>query len=138
MCVCDSFGLTTLTTVGLGDIAPITPQGRLIVCGAILFGVAIIPAQTAKLVDIFVESQKDEEERRKKKRKGGKMASSSSALAEAIQSATDGMGPTGVAIEVPPRDKPGEPASSEKVCGRCNASPHRVDAAFCWSCGAEL
>ena len=39
------FGLTTLTTVGFGDITPVTSYGRIIVSGSILFGVAIIPAQ---------------------------------------------------------------------------------------------
>ena len=33
------FGLTTLTTVGFGDIVPITPQGRTVVSGTILAGV---------------------------------------------------------------------------------------------------
>eukprot|EP00547_Thalassionema_nitzschioides_P001408 CAMPEP_0194200578 /NCGR_PEP_ID=MMETSP0156-20130528/1119_1 /TAXON_ID=33649 /ORGANISM="Thalassionema nitzschioides, Strain L26-B" /LENGTH=380 /DNA_ID=CAMNT_0038925589 /DNA_START=93 /DNA_END=1232 /DNA_ORIENTATION=+ len=54
------FGLTTLTTVGFGDITPITFQGRLVVCGSILAGVTIIPAQAAKLVDVIMESQNND------------------------------------------------------------------------------
>lgn len=55
------FGLTTLTTVGFGDIAPVTPQGRLVVCASILAGVAVIPAQAASLLDAILEYQKDQQ-----------------------------------------------------------------------------
>jgi|EP00979_Chaetoceros_neogracilis_P012372 voltage-gated potassium channel Kch len=53
------FGLTTLTTVGFGDIAPVTPQGRLVVCASILAGVAVIPAQAASLLDAILEYQNE-------------------------------------------------------------------------------
>ena len=53
------FGLTTLTTVGFGDITPVTAYGRIIVCGSILFGVAIIPAQAAALAEALLTVQKD-------------------------------------------------------------------------------
>ena len=53
------FGLTTLTTVGFGDIAPVTPQGKLVVCASILAGVAIIPAQAASLLDAILEYQNE-------------------------------------------------------------------------------
>ena len=39
------FGLTTLTTVGFGDITPVTVQGKLVVCFSILVGIAVIPLQ---------------------------------------------------------------------------------------------
>jgi len=58
------FGLTTLTTVGFGDITPITPEGKLVVCGSILAGVAIIPAQTASLVEALLAGQKVERKRK--------------------------------------------------------------------------
>ena len=67
------FGLTTLTTVGFGDIVPITPQGRTVVSGTILAGVAIIPAQAAALADAFVSGQMEKDRRgaakKKKKRR---------------------------------------------------------------------
>jgi voltage-gated potassium channel len=37
------FGLTTLTTVGFGDITPITTEGRFVVIASILVGVVVIP-----------------------------------------------------------------------------------------------
>jgi len=43
------FGLTTLTTVGFGDITPITFQGRIVVMASILAGVIVVPAQAASL-----------------------------------------------------------------------------------------
>ena len=44
------FGLTTLTTVGFGDIYPITSEGRLVVCASIVVGVAVVPPQLLLLV----------------------------------------------------------------------------------------
>jgi len=49
------FGLTTLTTVGFGDIVPITTAGRAVVGASILAGIAVIPAQLASLVDSLVD-----------------------------------------------------------------------------------
>ena len=55
------FGLTTLTTVGFGDITPVTFQGRLVVGGSILAGVAIIPAQAASLAEAYLDFQKEKD-----------------------------------------------------------------------------
>jgi voltage-gated potassium channel len=52
------FGLTTLTTVGYGDITPITFAGRLTVCLSIVVGVAVVPVQLAELGDtLFMDNQ---------------------------------------------------------------------------------
>jgi hypothetical protein len=53
------FGLTTLTTVGFGDIVPVSWQGRLVVSGSILAGVAVIPAQAAVLVEALLARQEE-------------------------------------------------------------------------------
>mmetsp|Transcript_985 Transcript_985/g.1997 ORF Transcript_985/g.1997 Transcript_985/m.1997 type:complete len:199 (-) Transcript_985:59-655(-) len=53
------FGLTTLTTVGFGDITPQTSQGRLVVSASILAGVAIVPAQAASLAEAYLDFQKE-------------------------------------------------------------------------------
>lgn len=45
------FGLTTLTTVGFGDIVPVTPNGRLVVSLSILVGIGIIPVQVTSLAE---------------------------------------------------------------------------------------
>jgi len=49
------FALTTLTTVGFGDINPVTTSGRWVVSGSILVGIAVIPAQTAALVSALLD-----------------------------------------------------------------------------------
>ena len=46
------FGLTTLTTVGFGDITPITAQGRFVVAFSILAGVAVFPYQFSRLAEV--------------------------------------------------------------------------------------
>ena len=48
------FGLTTLTTVGFGDITPVTVQGKLVVCFSILVGIAIIPLQLTSLAEALI------------------------------------------------------------------------------------
>lgn len=58
------FGLTTLTTVGFGDITPVTFQGRLVVMASILAGVIIIPAQAASLAEAYLDFQREREGKR--------------------------------------------------------------------------
>jgi voltage-gated potassium channel Kch len=53
------FGLTTLTTVGFGDIVLITAEGWFVASMSILAEVSIIPAQAANLVDVIVQFQKE-------------------------------------------------------------------------------
>ncbi|KAG7349974.1 ion transport 2 domain containing protein [Nitzschia inconspicua] len=149
------FGLTSLTTVGFGDITPVTPAGRLIVCGSILAGIAIIPAQAAKLVEALLELQRDQndvvnvammktsivtQQRRKKM--------------QYYSGRADGRGPSGLNIEIPAvEEQQQQPlqtttgateefrstgTSSSKRCMYCGEPSHRMDARFCWSCGNEL
>jgi len=68
------FGLTTLTTVGFGDITPVTPQGRLVVCASILAGVAFIPAQAANLLDAILEYQNENQNESKSKQSSSSVA----------------------------------------------------------------
>lgn len=51
------FGLTTLTTVGFGDITPITWEGRFVVAASILAGVAVFPYQLSKLAEVFLKQR---------------------------------------------------------------------------------
>lgn len=51
------FGLTTLTTVGFGDITPVTGEGRLVVSGSILAGVAIVPVQLSTLANALLNGR---------------------------------------------------------------------------------
>ena len=52
------FALVSLTTVGFGDLAPVSWQGRLITMGMILAGVLIIPWQLTSLARQIVRADK--------------------------------------------------------------------------------
>ena len=144
------FGLTTLTTVGFGDISPVTSQGRLIVCGSILAGVAIIPAQAAKLVDIFIESSKDLEQTAKFRQRSPMYKRPKAKKSRPSGSAADGKGPSGESIDITAAeavistsDGTGLPVGetledTTRTCTQCGTFSHRIDASFCWSCGSEL
>ena len=130
------FGLTTLRTVGFGNISPVTSQGRLVVCTTILAGLAIVPAKAASLAEAYLDFQKErlagrEQEQRLRRPAPAASPSSSSSVAAALSASssagnvatgTDGDGAVGVG----------------RRCGECGASHHRVDASFCWSCGGRL
>lgn len=55
------FSLTTLTTVGFGDVRPITTAGRWVVSGAILVGSVVIPAQAAALVEALLDREGEQQ-----------------------------------------------------------------------------
>ena len=118
------FGLTTLTTVGFGDITPITFPGKVVVCSSILFGVTVIPAQAAALVDALLEYQ---QERTKK-------ADEEADMNEIILIDYDDTD-TIVAVDQKVKKSTGELFNQ---CPACNISSHRADASYCWSCGADL
>jgi voltage-gated potassium channel Kch len=136
------FGLTTLTTVGFGDISPITVSGRFVVGASILAGVAIIPAQAASLAEAYLDFMKE--------RASSSSSSSSSSsggvsravakpstnaarmpserIKDATTTTTTATRSSNSAIET----------RSETTCSACSAGSHRVDARFCWSCGKNL
>jgi len=104
------FGLTTLTTVGFGDISPITWQGKLVVGSSILVGVAVVPAQAAALVEALLE--REDAKRRSRSRPSPKAKAASSEQVRAMDMGT--------------------------ACPQCGATFHWTTAQFCYSCGAEL
>lgn len=111
------FGLTTLTTVGFGDITPVTFQGRLVVMGSILAGVAIIPAQAASLAEAYLDFQKE------------RLAGNTGQQQQQQQ-------------QLPPIDGDDNTERIAKFgrdrCEKCGAGPHMVNATYCWSCGMML
>ncbi|KAG7373779.1 ion transport 2 domain containing protein [Nitzschia inconspicua] len=149
------FGLTSLTTVGFGDITPVTPAGRLIVCGSILAGIAIIPAQAAKLVEALLELQRDQNDVvNVAMMKTGIVTQQRRKKMQYFSGRADGRGPSGLNIEIPPVEEQQQQqpqtttdaieefsstvTSSSKRCMYCGEPSHRMDARFCWSCGNEL
>lgn len=55
--------ITTITTVGYGDYAPITAQGKLIAAGLMLGGITLLGVVTASIASWFVEHIQGSEER---------------------------------------------------------------------------
>ena len=55
------FALITLTTVGFGDLYPVTAAGRWIIGGSIMVGSVVIPAQAAALVEALINREKEKE-----------------------------------------------------------------------------
>jgi voltage-gated potassium channel Kch len=115
------FGLTTLTTVGFGDISPITWQGKLVVCGSILVGVAVVPAQAAALVEALLE-------REDIKRKSRKLSS---------KKMTTPPSPNG---STPNESSPNNILALDtgRACPECGATCHWTNAQYCYSCGEEM
>jgi voltage-gated potassium channel len=109
------FGLTTLTTVGFGDITPVTVQGRLVVCASILVGIAVLPIQSAGLVEALLDFQKEREGKRR------------------IQPPSDELWNKETWIE-----DVDSVSSLSGVCRECGTSTHRRDALYCWNCGSKL
>lgn len=106
------FGLTTLTTVGFGDITPITLPGRLVVMGSILAGAAVVPAQAAELVEALLDFQTERRQKNMTK----------NTLRTRLESEYE-------------NDSMVDPRIS---CASCGRRSHRSDAFYCWSCGAKL
>ena len=69
----DDFGLscwwavTTVTTVGYGDIVPVTTAGRLLGSVLMILGVSMIPLVTSIVVTILAAKRADEESRQEAK-----------------------------------------------------------------------
>jgi hypothetical protein len=139
------FGLTTLTTVGFGgkfdfrntrvtlptckkckrltpflclalDVTPVTWQGKFVVCGSILVGVAVVPAQAASLVEALLARDEENKRggkidpRRQPNRTHGDIASNDDALT----------------------------LDTTTMCSSCGATFHWTKSRYCHSCGQPL
>lgn len=128
------FGLTTLTTVGFGDVSPVTWQGRLVVCGSIIVGVGVVPAQAAALLEALLD-------RENIKSGSGGWGGFGSARKSTSSTATSSMISTNTMNSNRSNDDDNEAvlALNTKVsCDRCGASFHWSSARYCYSCGEEL
>jgi len=108
------FGLTTLTTVGFGDITPVTSQGKLVVSASILAGVTIIPAQAAALVESLMNAQEERELE----------LNGTDTLPREQRNNSKSLPSSAVDATTP--------------CPSCGATFHWTSAKYCWSCGSKL
>ena len=60
----------TMTTVGYGDICPVTPLGRVIAAVVALMGIGLFALPTAILGSGFIEAMREEREEKQSKEKG--------------------------------------------------------------------
>ena len=125
----------SLVQVGFGDIVPITPGGRLVVCASILVGVAVIPAQAASLIEAILESQNDEKTEADATASSASRREAGALLATAAQvSDVDAL----EVVDSVPVQEEGSRETSENYCPDCEQTEHREDALFCWSCGSRI
>ncbi len=102
------WAIVTLTTVGYGDIAPLTPWGRLLASALMILGYAVIAVPTGIVTTELVRA----EDRR-------------AAEARSAERGRPGVGaPVG--------------SADARVCPACGAEGHAADASFCRRCGAAL
>lgn len=53
------WGITTMTTVGYGDVAPVTPEGRLAATVLMVLGIGLFSAVTATITSFLVVADRD-------------------------------------------------------------------------------
>jgi voltage-gated potassium channel Kch len=125
------FSISTLATLGLGDITPITWQGRLVVCATIVAGVAIVPAQAAALVDALV-SRRDA--LRELSKRSSRLRSTSTT------ERTDGPEFSASLFKKSDTDQSRLMLEIETSfqCQKCGSTMHWSSARYCWSCGSKL
>jgi voltage-gated potassium channel len=56
------WGVTTLTTVGYGDVVPVTPEGRIAAAVLMLLGISLFAAITATITGYILESRHEADE----------------------------------------------------------------------------
>lgn len=131
------FGLTTLTTVGFGDIVPITFNGRLVVSGSILAGVAIVPIQAASFFEALLDFQKERQQNREKVVEKERKELEQNVTDPSLPSFNDDK----IIMNTTSTNNINYYAREyfiDCLCKTCKADSHRRDAFFCWRCGAEL
>jgi voltage-gated potassium channel len=53
------WGITTMTTVGYGDVTPVTPEGRIAATVLMVLGIGLFSAVTATVTSFLLESDRD-------------------------------------------------------------------------------
>lgn len=61
------FSTIALSTVGFGDIAPMTPQGRLVITVAVILGLCLIPSEASLVAAAISEEQRLQDEQEAEK-----------------------------------------------------------------------
>ena len=113
------WAVVTLTTVGYGDVAPVTPLGQFMAAMIMVVGYGIIAVPTGIVSVELAQASRDLEAQNARD-------ASAAAEARAVQAEEDAVAP------VPAR------ATIRRVCGDCHLDLHDPDAHFCKRCGTLL
>ncbi|CAB9527085.1 Ion channel [Seminavis robusta] len=137
------FTLTTLTTVGFGDITPMTWQGKLVVSGSILAGITIIPAQAASLVEaLFQRGEEQQRQQQEQENRQRQMLQPAKATDRRYSSG----GSNSLTMETISRDLTRSSSSTNaeatleaaKKCPVCKVGLHWSHATYCYNCASPL
>ena len=96
---------------------PVTTAGKLVVCGSIIAGVAVVPAQAAALVEALLQRQDLK-----------KSAASQRPGRSSIRGDASLNGTSGSKFEL----------DTGTVCSNCGATMHWASADYCYKCGDRL
>jgi len=140
------FVLVTLTTVGFGDLHPVTAAGRAVVCLTILLGVALVPFGLAKVLEAshFLDETDDEKDTQE--------ASFHTALLSRLTIQQQQLDLLALHFQkhlqqhqqLQPQPQPQDPVPAATplllpfTCRSCGEALHRLDAKFCFKCGTNL
>jgi voltage-gated potassium channel len=127
------WAITTMTTVGFGDITPHTDFGRFISSAMMLLGWGVLAVPTGIVTSEMHALRMVPD--------ASTPAPSATAAVPAPASiATTTAIDADSASTEPAPASPVAPASiaDERECDRCHAGRHAPDASYCWNCGAAL
>ena len=128
------FTLCTLTTVGFGDIVPISVEGRLVVSLSILAGVLLIPYEATLAIEALLQQDKSSTETKTKETSpSGAVSSISSFKSSKTNKSRMEENPSILA-----REETSLTISVGDECAICGAIIHTTQARYCWSCRAKL
>lgn len=130
------FSITTLTTVGFGDVVPVTGLGRFVVTLEMMAAVTLIPFELAALSQALSDEKGLQERARPAVDESGERGTAQAGTAGPSGVADDSL--QMVAARVPPQRIAMPDARRAVVCAGCALASHELDALFCRRCGRKL
>lgn len=121
------WAVVTITTVGYGDITPVTPMGQFISTLVMLLGYSIIAVPTGIVVGETIQEHKAESEKRKAESREAEMAVVPDEFNEYEESRMADTKSMDTGSEVGPR-----------FCTHCGHTEEDPDARYCRYCGTLL
>ena len=122
------FSVTTLTTVGYGDVVPLTSAGRFVVALEMVAAITVIPFELAAFSNAL------EEETRELSRSSA-VDTTGDGVADAVLLDTQG---DGTVDTIKPLSRIENTRRQAVRCESCGLLGHERDALFCRRCGAAL